>query len=265
MVHVYHGDNQMDSTRVHMQTLQDLIIERLAVLGLSQKELAANAGLKPTYVNDILFRRKRSIQPRFVSRLAAALQVQPETILAAMPTAKREPVASKKLRHKAAPISSQSPYTKPLYSAKWAAIQTDPYINAGSAIPLFRKPFKSNLFALLKHERLPEYVPLEWPAALGRQPGTYALTSGILGTSILFTNSIVVAAPECAIMVDDYFVCYLRYGNDLTTLRVALRKLIGNDAGGFHVRTPDGRIKDYIPISVLKRAHRVIGVFEDHG
>jgi transcriptional regulator with XRE-family HTH domain len=246
-----------------MRTLRDLIVERLAKLKLSQKELAERAGLKPTYVNDLLFYRKQSIQPRFVSRLAAALQVAPKTVLDAIPRRKRVSTRPKLKHSKQAAIPAQSPHTKPLYSPDWPVIMLDPYINGGTAIPLFREPFGHDLFALLAHQRLPTFKPLPWPAALGRPTGTYAVASDALGASLLFEASIIVAAPERAIAIDDHFICYVRYTDSpVMNINVTLRKLLDADADGFLVQDPHSRAKDYIPRYILRRAHRVIAALE---
>jgi transcriptional regulator with XRE-family HTH domain len=56
-------------------TLQRLLRARIEALQLPKQDIAARAGVNPTYISDILSGKKRSIQQRFIPRLAHALQV----------------------------------------------------------------------------------------------------------------------------------------------------------------------------------------------
>jgi transcriptional regulator with XRE-family HTH domain len=245
-----------------MATLKAIVGGQLKKLGVTQKELAERAGLNPTYINELVTGKKLGIQRRFVESLAHALEIEPDVLYEKAGRARKQPIeppTPKSSRRTI--IRANSPETESLFSVQLPAFQLEPTFHPDRHVPLFIEAFPSDYRLRLKMAgEVAKFRPLVWPEFLGPSKGCYAIEAGALGVNALLADSVFLVAPGRGLRSGDVFVGEFRYTMGSASLQVHRlldatgREFILADIGdGHEIR---------VPRVVIKRFHKVVGLFE---
>ena len=244
-----------------MATLKAIVGGQLRKLGVTQKELAERAGLNPTYINELMTGKKLNIQRRFVESLAHALEIEPDVLYEKAGRTKKKPITSlTAASSRRTIIRANSPETETLFSNEMHDFQMDPDFHPDKHVPLFVEPFPSDYRMRLKMGRVPRFQPFVWPGFLGSAKGCYAIKATAIGANTLFADSVFLVAPGRGIKSGDIFVgefCYI-----LGAARLQVQRLLDATEREFILADiGDGREKR-VPRSVIKRFHKIVGLFE---
>lgn len=238
------------------KSLKSLVEDRLKRLGISQRELAARAGVNPTYINEILSGKKKSIQTRFVPALAFALEVDPKdlTVGSTRPSQPKLKVADRRTI-----IRSNSPQVAPRFSLDLRPFRVEPTFDPDRHVPLFVEPFPHDFPARVRLEDVPRFLPLVWPEYLGLSHGCYAMLADCVGASALLPHSFYLVAPARRIESGTLFLGEFRYMEFHADYCV--RAMIDATEDNFVLRNPDGLLET-VPRGALRRLHRIVGLLE---
>jgi len=246
-----------------MTSLKAIVSERIKELGVSQKEVALQARVNPTYINDIVTGKKLTVQRRFVPTLAFALKINPEIILAYVATKKNSITVRSGSSGKII-IRAKSPWTKALFSSQMNTFQLDPEFIPGRHVPLFLEPLPQDFKAHLKGANtLPanaKYRPMIWPESLGPSEGCYAMTATALNTKMVFDKSILLAAPHRSIKAGNIFIGVFSY--EIYSFRLELHRMIDATEREFILADVMDGVERSVPRQIVRIFHRVVAIFE---
>lgn len=245
-----------------MAPLKTIVAEQLKKLGASQKDIAEKAGLNSAYLSEILSGKKLSVQRRFIEKLALALQIEPDDLYAKAGRAKKKPIASPtSASTRRTIIRANSPETEALFSNELRAFQLDPDFDPIKHVPLFIESFPDDFRVRIKEAgEVARFRPFVWPEFLGPSKGCYAITADAVGAEALFASSIFLVAPGRSIKSGSVFVGQFTYSPGSASLRAY--RILDATKREFVLTGINGGSKRSVPRQVIKRFHKVVGLFE---
>lgn len=240
--------------------LQQLVKDRIAALGLPKREIAARAGVNPTYISELISGKKRSIQKKFVSRLAFALQVDPLAIVESMGQEGESELSPQDLVAAAREELVGLIIEPFLFSIEDRMEGEAPFLPDEAAIP-FVTEFPQDFIETQEQGTACPVGLLRWESAFRGALGLYAVERGAITQSRgVWENEIYLAAPGLPIRIDDPFlaVCSFGYRN----IAPRLYRLKAREESFLHVSYWFGPREETLPIAAVWRAHRIVATVD---
>lgn len=218
-------------------SLRELIQSRIAELAINQATLAKRAGLRQSFITDVMQRRKVRIQPRFIEPLAKALEVTPDELYGSM-TALLPSNA-----HEARPTGDafvlKGSLIEPWYNNKEFSITT----GAGRSVIVFNSA--SELTSSAAWASGKASVRYRWPITLSWTRGAYALLEE--RSPYRGAKNILLIAPQVPIRTGDYCVVFMATNFSVRIFKQTIGTKIEFDCEG--------------PVAgqKIRRVHRLLG------
>jgi len=229
-------------------------------LGLPKGEIAARAGVNPTYISELISGKKRSIQKRFVSRLAFALEVDPVAVIEAMGQGGEMGMSPEDV------VSLGVGELAGLIVDPFQFLIEDPMATGAQAlfaettIPLVTE-FPADFLETQEDGNPSPVALLRWEIAFRGSVGLYAVErAAVISSRGLWENEIYLAAPGLPIRIDDPFLALCSFSYQSTTPR--LYRLKGRDESFLYVSYWFGSREETLPIAAVKRAHRIVATVD---
>jgi hypothetical protein len=105
-----------------------------------------------------------------------------------------------------------------------------------------------------------KFRPFVWPMFLGPSKGCYAITAAAARDNTLSANWVFLVAPGRSIKLGDVFVGEFSFVLGATSLQV--HKMLDASELSFILTDIDGGHPRSVPRGVIKRFHKVVGLFE---
>ncbi len=251
-----------------MTLLKERVGERLRELGLSQSDLARQAGVSPSFITDIMTERKRSIRSDALVRIATALGVEPTFLtvtsrLARLPRSGPEaelppddgdsawsaPACDAQVPP---PLALLAPFITAEQEADWAA-----YLNGETYLPVFAGADESGTILVGRQP----HARVRRPPQLVEVRGSYAVRvpNDDLAPRYL-RGELVYGQPERSLLGARWIIAVMK---SPAGARLGLRQVKGFTETGVHLSTGQGRSPSRVPHADLIALHRIVLAGDD--